>query len=122
MLLIGGVAAAIGSLMFGGPSEDELHFKVKQQVYDLGFQKFAEAEQETFNKVSENIALIFDNRVEAASEVIQQAISLYESLLEQQEKAHRKTLEQREAEKAWISQRRNELEQMQKNIEAILPS
>ena len=122
LLLAGGAAAAIGSFLFGGPSEEELHLQTKQKVYDLGCQKFAESEQETFNKVSENIVSIFDNRVESASEVIKLAISLYETLLEQQEKAHKETLEQRQAEKAWIAQKRQELEQVQKNIEAILPS
>ncbi len=122
LLLAGGAAAAIGSFLFGGPSEEELHLQTKQKVYDLGFQKFAESEQDTFNKVSENIVSIFDNRVESASEVIKLAISLYENLLEQQEKAHKETLEQREADKAWIVQKRQELEQVQKNIEAILHS
>jgi uncharacterized tellurite resistance protein B-like protein/GTPase Era involved in 16S rRNA processing len=109
-------------LLFGGPSEEELHLQVKEKVYNLGFEKFDESVEETFNKVSENIALIFDNRVESASEVIKLAISLYENLLEQQEKVHKETLEQREAEKAWIAQKRNELEQVQRNIEAILHS
>jgi hypothetical protein len=122
LLLIGGAAAAIGSFFFGGPSEEELRSQIKQKVYDLGFEKFDESVEETFNKVSENIASIFDNRVESASEVIKLAISLYENLLEQQEKAHKETLEQREAEKAWIAQKRNELEQVQRNIEAILHS
>ncbi|MBD2012897.1 dynamin family protein [Microcoleus sp. FACHB-53] len=122
LLLAGGAAAAIGSFLFGGPSEEELHFQTKQKVYDLGFQKFSESEQETFNKVSENIVSIFDNRIESASDVIKVAISLYENLLEQQEKAHKETLEQRQAEKAFIAQKRQELEQVQKNIEAILPS
>jgi uncharacterized tellurite resistance protein B-like protein len=120
LLLAGGAAAAIGSFLFGGPSEEELHLQTKQKVYDLGFQKFAESEQDTFNKVSDNIVSIFDNRVESASEVIKLAISLYENLLEQQEKAHKETLEQREADKAWIVQKRQELEQVQKNIEAVL--
>ncbi|HEY9632139.1 MAG TPA: dynamin family protein [Coleofasciculaceae cyanobacterium] len=119
LLLAGGAAAAIGSFLFGGPSEDELHSQIKQKVYDLGFEKFNESVEETFKKVEANIVLLFDNRVESASEVIKLAISLYENLLEQQEKVHKETLEQRQAEKAWIFQKRQELEQVQKNIEAI---
>ncbi|MHC5776597.1 dienelactone hydrolase family protein [Nostoc sp.] len=49
-----------------------------------------------------------------------EAIALYENLLEQQEKAHNETLEQREAEKMWIYQKRQELEQVQNRLEVIL--
>lgn len=51
---------------------------------------------------------------------IAQAIALYENLLEQQERVHTETLEQRETEKAFIEEKRQELEQMQRNLEAIL--
>ena len=63
---------------------------------------------------------VFNSRVESASGVIAQAIALYENLLEQQEKAHNETLEQREAEKMWIYQKRQELEQVQNGLEVIL--
>jgi uncharacterized tellurite resistance protein B-like protein/GTPase Era involved in 16S rRNA processing len=122
LLLAGGAAAAIGSFLFGGPSEDDLHIQVKQKVYDLGFEKFNESLEETFNKVIENIASIFYKRVELADEAIKQIISCYENALEQQEKVHKETKAQREVEKAWIAQKLQELEQVQKNIEAILPS
>ncbi|MEH1838872.1 MAG: hypothetical protein V7L20_08910 [Nostoc sp.] len=49
-----------------------------------------------------------------------QAIALYENLVEQQEKAHNETLEQREAQKMWIYQKRQELEQVQNGLEVIL--
>ncbi|MBN3950203.1 MAG: hypothetical protein HWQ38_28540 [Nostoc sp. NMS7] len=52
--------------------------------------------------------------------MIAQAIALYENLLEQQEKAHNETLEQREGEKMWIYQKRQELEQVQNRLEVIL--
>jgi hypothetical protein len=72
--------------------------------------------------VKKNIDSLFDVRVQFATESIERTISLCENLLEQQEKAHKETLQQREAEKAFIAQKRQELEQVQKNIEAILHS
>lgn len=116
LLLAGGAAAVVGSFLFGGPSEDELHFKVKNQVHDLGFEKFNESTQEIFNQIIENIASIFDNRVEQADVAIKQIISSYENILQQQEKAYLETVEQREAEKAWINRQRQELAQVQKGI------
>ncbi|HEY9822988.1 MAG TPA: dynamin family protein [Candidatus Sericytochromatia bacterium] len=121
LLLAGGAAAAIGSFLFGGPDEDQLHIQAKQKVYDLGFQRFDESVEETFNKVIENIASIFYYRVELADEAIKQAISTYEYVLERQEKAHKETLEQRESDKEFIAQKHQELEQVQKNIKAIYP-
>ena len=71
-------------------------------------------------KLDEIVGSVFENRVESASRVIAQAIALYENLLEQQEKAHNETLEQREAEKIWIYQKCQELEQVQNGLEVIL--
>lgn len=123
LLLAGGVAAAIGSWLFGGLSEEEVDFQIKQQVFDLGFEKFDELEEEIFDNICEqNIISLFDIRVQFATESIDRTISLYENLLEQQEKAHKESLKERQEEIAWISQKQNELEQLQKNLKTIIPA
>ncbi len=71
-------------------------------------------------KLYEIVGSVFNNRVESASRVIAQAIALYENLLEQQEKTHQQTNRSREAEKAWICQKRQELEQVHNDLEAML--
>ena len=120
MWAVAGVSTAIaGALGFGMGS---IHDQIKLKVFESGCDKFVEAKPQLMEKISETISLVFESRVEAATKVIEQAISLCENLLEQQEKIHKETLEQRDAEKAWLSQQRQELEQVQKNIEAILPS
>ena len=48
------------------------------------------------------------------------AISLWENLLEQQEKRDRQNQEECEAQKVWLADKRRELEQVQNEIEAIL--
>jgi len=122
-VILGGLAAAAGgSFGFGLLDVDGIQLQIKQKVFDLGFENFDNSLEEIFEKITEQISLLFNERYKAASEVIAQAISLYENLLKQQEKAHKETLEQRQAEKAWIAQKRQELGQLQKNIEAILPS
>jgi hypothetical protein len=120
MWAVAGVSTAIaGALGFGMGS---IHDQIKLKVFESGCDKFVEAKPQLMEKISETISLVFESRVEAATKVIEQAISLCENLLEQQEKIHKETLEQRDAEKAWLSQQRQELEKVQKNIEAILPS
>ena len=53
-------------------------------------------------------------------EVVARTISLCENLLEQQEEVHQKNLEQRQAEKVWIAQKRLELEDLKNRSEAVL--
>lgn len=113
VILSGLAAAAGGSVGLGLLDVDGIHIQIKKEVCKLGL--------EMFNKsVDKYIASVFCNRVKTASGIIKQAISISENLLEQQEKAHKETLKQREAEKAWIAQKRQELKQVQNNIEAIL--
>lgn len=112
--------AIAGSFGLGMLDFDGLKDKIKFKVFDLGFQKFDESMDKVVEKLDELIGSVFEHRIESASRVITHAISLYENLLEQQEKAHKETLEQRETEKAWIAQKHQELEQLQNNIEAIM--
>jgi uncharacterized tellurite resistance protein B-like protein len=113
--LVGGglLGAGVGNML-------DINSKVKSKVFEVGCEKFVESLEDTFEKINEIISSAFDEKVELADEIIAKAISFYENLLEQQEKAHKESQEQREADKAWISQQRQELEQVQKNIEAVL--
>ncbi|MDJ0697486.1 hypothetical protein [Mastigocoleus sp. MO_188.B34] len=99
---------------------DGLHDQIKRKIVEEGLKKFRESLEKVNEKLGEIINTVFDSKIKSVSHVIDQAISLYENLLEQQEKAHQETLEEREADKAWISQKRQELEQVQKNIQLIL--
>jgi hypothetical protein len=122
VILAGAVVTIASSLGFGMLNVDQLKHQIKDKILDLGYQNF-ESSQTTFeSKLKEIISSVFSQRVEAVSGKITRVISQYETLLEQHEKAHKETLEQRQAEKAFIAQKRQELEQVQKNIEAILPS
>ena len=58
--------------------------------------------------------------MELVNQALEEAIAFYNDFLERQERYQQETLEQREAEKAWIDQQRRELEQVQHGIEAIL--
>ncbi|GAB1540015.1 hypothetical protein NUACC21_26840 [Scytonema sp. NUACC21] len=112
-VIVTAVAAAIASSFgLGMLDVDGLHNQVKQKVFEIGFEKFDKSIDEVIAKLDEILYSVFDSRVESASRVIVQAIKLYEHLIEQQERVHQETLEQRELEKAWIYQKRQELERM----------
>lgn len=120
-IIIAAVATAIaGSFGLGLLDVDGIHDQIKIKVIEQGFKKFSESRAKIRNRLGEIISSTFNSRVEAADEAIKQIISSCENLLEQQEKAYKETLEQRQAEKAWIAQKRQELEQVKNNVEAIL--
>ncbi|MTJ51449.1 dynamin family protein [Anabaena sp. UHCC 0253] len=118
MWAVAGVGAAIaGAIGFG---IDGLYNDLKIKVFETGWEKFIDSTEQLTNKIGETIGLLFDNRVEGAIKVITKAIYLCENLLEQQEKAHHENLEQQEIEKAFINQKRQELEQVQQQLQTII--
>jgi hypothetical protein len=130
-LLFGGVGIIpiiLGALAAGGGGAfglgmldvDGIHNQIKQKVCELGFQKFEESSQSISDKIQEKIIAVFEERVETSSDAIAQAISLWENLLEQQEKRDRQNQAECETQKVWLAEKRRELEQVQNQIETIL--
>jgi uncharacterized tellurite resistance protein B-like protein/GTPase Era involved in 16S rRNA processing len=116
------IATIAGSFGFGLLDFDGLHDQIKVKVFEIGFEKFNsdESMDKVSEKLNEIINTVFVSRSESSSRVIAEAISLYENLLEQQEKAHQETLEEKEKEKALINQKRQELEQIQRELQGLI--
>lgn len=89
---------------------------------DIYWEDVVKFKNEITSIIDDIVNVIFDDRVKLASEAIAKTISFYDDFLERQERYQQEPPEQREAEKAWILQQHQELEQLQKNIEAILHS
>ncbi|XZN90070.1 MAG: dynamin family protein [Microcoleus sp.] len=120
-VILGALAASGGGAFgLGMLDVDGIHNQIKQKVCELGFKKFDESSQSIFDKIYERIIEVFEKRVEISSGAMSKAISLWENLLEQQEKRDRATLKECEAEKLWLAEKRRELEQAQNQIETIL--
>lgn len=120
-VILGGLAAGGGGAFgLGMLDVDGIHNQIKQKICELGFQKFKESEKSISEKIQERIKAVFDERYETASGAIAQAISLWENLLEQQEKRDRQNQAECDAEKVWLAEKRRELEQVQNQIEAIV--
>ncbi|HEY9851938.1 MAG TPA: dynamin family protein [Leptolyngbyaceae cyanobacterium] len=117
MMILAGVSASLGGtgiLTFSGIAST-----IKWKVFEFGYQQFIKSKNQAFEKINSIVHSTFEERVKQASEMIAKTISSYENLLEQQEKAHKETQQQRETEKTFIAKKRQELEQIQKNLEAI---
>jgi uncharacterized tellurite resistance protein B-like protein/GTPase SAR1 family protein len=120
-VILGGLAAGVGGgLSWGFLDGDAVKQQIKEKVCELGLEKFNESSESIFDKIHERIIAVFEERVETSSGAIAQAMSLWENLLEQQEKRDRQTKAECEAQKVWLADKRRELEQVQNQIEAIL--
>lgn len=71
-------------------------------------------------KILNYITAIFDDRIKLATQALGKAIAFYNYFLELQERYQQETPEQRQTEKAWIEQQRQQLEQVKEGIELIL--
>ena len=120
-VILGGLAAGVGGgLGLGLLDGDAIHRQIKQKVRELGFEKFDESAESILGKIQEKIIAGFEERIEANSGLMKKAILRLENLLEQQEQRERQTQEQCDAEKVWIENKQQELQQVQKQIEVIL--
>jgi hypothetical protein len=119
VILAGLAAASGGSFGLGMLDVDGIHSQIKKKVCELGREKFKESSQSIFDKIHERIIAVFKERVETSSGAMSKAIALWENLLEQQEKRDREQAEC-EAQKVWLADKRQEFEQIQNQIEAIL--
>ncbi|NES08142.1 MAG: hypothetical protein F6K22_38445, partial [Okeania sp. SIO2F4] len=120
ILLTGGAVVLISSFFGMSPDDENPEIKIKQQVYDACFQKFDKSTAEIFNRICENVAEVFYSQFKSASKVIEQAIFLYENLLEQEDKAHQETQEQLKSQKNIIAEKKQQLTEIKKKIETVI--
>lgn len=120
VILAGLAAAGGGAFGLGMLDIDGIRSQIKQKVCELGFQKIQENSESIFEKITERISLVFDERYQAASDAMSKAIALWENLLEQEEKRDRQNQAECEAEKIWLTDKRREFEQVKSQIETIL--
>ncbi|MBD2043122.1 dynamin family protein [Microcoleus sp. FACHB-672] len=120
-VILGGLAAGTGGgLGLSFLDGDAVKAQIKEKVCELGFEKFGESAESIFEKVQQRIIAVFADHADANSDAMLKAISLWENLLEQQEKRERQNQAECEAEKVWLADKRRELEQVQNQIETIL--
>lgn len=125
-IFAGPILFFVGSLVTGGlflagaGGVLDIDTGIRTKVFEKGAEQFLESLDKTFENISEVINAAFRERSEQVDAIVFRTISMYENLLEQQEKVHQKNVEQREAEKTWIAQKCCELEKLKSNVENIL--
>lgn len=112
------VGAGIGILKEFFDSNQET--KLKQQVYDLSWDKFLESVDTILEEIGKNIISAINELFEPAIETIGQVIESCELTIEQHEQSIQESREEILAHKTWINQQLYELEQIQKSVDTIL--
>jgi hypothetical protein len=87
---------------------------------DISWGEVFKFKEEVFFKLENLVTALLDDRAKLATQALEQAIAFYNDFLERQERYQQETPEQRAAEKAWIDQQRQQLEQVQHGLDAIL--
>lgn len=98
----------------------DLKALVEQGWGDIVWEDVVNFKDKVTSNIEKFITAIFNYGVKLATESIAKAIAFYNDFLEQQKRYQQETPEQREAEKAWIDQQRQELARVQDGIEVIL--
>jgi len=103
-------------------SADQIKSQMKEKVIQECLTQFRKLSSNVLENedIDKTISSAFESRFKFVDEIIERIILSYKARLEQQDIEYRKILEEYEAEKAWSAQKRQELEQVQNNIEAII--
>ncbi|NER47058.1 MAG: hypothetical protein F6J92_10225 [Symploca sp. SIO1A3] len=107
-------------LEFNNPFKPAVQFLLNPHYNDIDWQNFCRFKKEVYTKIIEVINTIIEDRINLAIKSIEQVILFYTDFLERQYRYQQETPQQRNAEKAWIDQQRQQLERVSSSIDAIL--
>ncbi|KAF3883788.1 MULTISPECIES: hypothetical protein [Nostocales] len=92
----------------------------KQGVLGISWEQFDKCSKEVLTKLETIVTTIFDEFVKLVEQAVEQGLTFYSDFLDRQVRYRQETIEQREAEKAWIDEQYRELMRVQDGIDAIL--
>ncbi|MBE9226926.1 hypothetical protein IQ264_15975 [Phormidium sp. LEGE 05292] len=87
---------------------------------DIPWNELVGFKKKVWSTIENDISLYFDEQVKLATHAIDEAIAFYSDFLAKQERYQQETPEQKETEKVWIKQQREELQRVKQGLEEIL--
>lgn len=96
------------------------NIELQSSMFGISLDNFDKFCETVLDVIKGLVIAIFDEKLQIALATIEEVISFYNDFLEKQARYQQETPDQREAEKAWIDTNRQQLEQVQKGLEAIL--
>ena len=113
-LLLGGF---IIGWLFG---DEDKHTKMKTQVYEKGFERFADQAEEIVTKILEKSRETFGLTLEPAVDAIECSVSILDNLLTQQDKFHEESVSCRDEKKEYLRQTLAELDLLESKLKSLL--
>ena len=86
---------------------------------ELSWKDVKKFENQVIETSTSRIITIFKNRMDLVNKMIERLIQFSHDVLEKQNRYRQETSEQRLAEKAWISQQKEKLQQMQLDFQSV---
>ena len=130
--IVGGILSAVGiaslpllaagaviGWLLGGNS-DEIYSKMKQEVYDKGFEKFCDSLDEVYRKIIDHSVQALNLRFETAIEAMDYSIHILDQLLEKQQSIYQATLESKNAQKRFIQEQYPRLDEIEAQVNSCL--
>jgi hypothetical protein len=105
---------------FSAIYNEELNNFVNQSMFGVNLDSLEKFCEKFVPILERMIQALFSDRIQVALEAVEERMTFYNELLEKQERYQQETPEQREAEKAWIEQQHQQIQQVRQGIEAIL--
>ena len=100
--------------------EKQQQISIKEAVFKIGWESFVGSKNQLIAQIEEFTILIVDAKIKPTKKVIDQTVSLYCETLDMQALYQQETPEQQEAEKTWIVETRQQLEQIHNQLEVVL--
>lgn len=112
------IAGAIGAILalFG----TVLALSMKEDIFEQVWTEFVKSSDTIFTAIDDTINRSLSERVEWADEVISNVMSDYDRLLEQQEETYKNELALQEQHKAFITEKRHELEKLRDRLKSLI--
>jgi uncharacterized tellurite resistance protein B-like protein/GTPase SAR1 family protein len=116
------IAGLIGAGMagFGTSKVFDMDGRTRRKLVEEGMKQFQNSEDDRLHKVGEAISEAFTQRIDAFSEVIKNALSVYENDIERLIKLNSQSKDEQASEMAWLNQQRDRLQEIQREINQIL--
>lgn len=92
----------------------------KQRFGDISWEEVAEFRDKGLAKIAERVEFVINDRLAMLEKVVKWALTFYNHFLTLQKRYQQETPEQRAAEKAWLDQQRQQLQQLLDSVEMSL--
>ena len=92
----------------------------KQRLGDISWEEVARFRDKGLAEIEERVELVINDRLAMLEKVVKWALTFYNHFLTLQKRYQQEPPEQRTAEKAWLDQQRQQLQQLLANVETSL--